>query len=511
MCLNKRKIRNPYTGRHLYVDCGKCEACQQKRANANANKIRLHHEALSDKYVPLFIHLTYCNECVPYILRSDLFRVLGDPGCDHLPVYRDFERRLSRRSTGRRRRKYAMVFHHHDPYIGDLGLANEKGKSYLPDEFDIDGIPDLEDTFHPRMTTRSMAGKIGVCWTPDIQNFFKKLERYANRNGLPCDYSYYWCYEYGGEKLRPHWHVLLWCRRGHEAAFKTAVLASWSYAFRYVTERRLEVAVDPAGYVASYVNKSHDFPSLLASHPFRQRSSKSRGFATHLREFSLDKILEKVRDGDLTYIRRVFSNGSPVDISSPYPSFVIRWYFPLYKGFSRFTNSEILELGRYSSRFSGEGLRQYPQEDFYRQLEQLYFHKHPLQATVDNSIYDSLIDECRAIWNKAASLNMSLQEYLEWYVRTWTCQKSTLLKYSWRNRDLYDSWFAYDNIEDYFTGDVRNDSLDDLLSQMSYDFTYVLDPNDFPQNVAEHERLISTFQRHQLKHGVNKVFYKIEN
>ena len=72
MCTHKHKIRNPYTHREMWVDCGKCDACKQKRANVRANQIRLHNNGLSKDYYPWFFHLTYLNECVPYVRRDDV-------------------------------------------------------------------------------------------------------------------------------------------------------------------------------------------------------------------------------------------------------------------------------------------------------------------------------------------------------------------------------------------------------------------------------------------------------
>ena len=100
MCTHKHKIRNPYSHREMWVDCGKCDACKQRRANARANQIRLHNNGLSKDYYPWFFHLTYLNECVLYVRRDDIRKyneqlslgVAPDP----VPVYRDYDRSYRR-------------------------------------------------------------------------------------------------------------------------------------------------------------------------------------------------------------------------------------------------------------------------------------------------------------------------------------------------------------------------------------------------------------------------------
>lgn len=517
MCRFRHKVVNPYTHRELYVDCGCCDACKQKKANKVAKRISLHQYGMSRYMVPLFVHLTYLNECVPYVLRSDLEKIANGHHLVSIPVYRDYDRGLFRASDKCSKRRYFFGFRKRlDPHIFDISLFNEKGIPYLKeDTYDLSNLPDLQDTYHPRWTTLPMTGKIGIVYTKDIQNFFKKLNIYAKRKHLPQNTSYHWCYEYGGEKLRPHFHLLLWVPRGYEAAFKSAVLACWSYAFRDLISKKIQVAIDPAGYVASYVSKSSDFPAILAERPFRQRYSESKGFASTLRDFRLSAILDKVRKGDLTFNRRIFSNGTPVDISSPYPSFIISRYFPKFKGFSRITNDEIRRLYQWSDFAPGDdGESPQSQHDadilthslLHCNLKSLFSVHHP------DVLFDDFDNDLSSLaWSllrKSHSLNMDLKTYLDTYADTWTCHKSTLLKFQFKNINPFDSWYMYDNIEDYYNGDILNYSLDDLMKITPNDFVYVLDPNDFPNNIAEDERLVSEFNNRTHQHNMNNAFFK---
>lgn len=88
MCLYKRYIKNPYTGKDVFVKCGHCNACLQEKAARRTSRIR---NNVSSGQTALFVTLTYANMFVPYVRRSDLksfeFTV---------PVYRDASIRRNR-------------------------------------------------------------------------------------------------------------------------------------------------------------------------------------------------------------------------------------------------------------------------------------------------------------------------------------------------------------------------------------------------------------------------------
>ena len=69
MCTNCRYIFNRYIRKSILVPCGKCEACQQDKANKRAQRIR---NNVQDGMLTLFATFTYANDYLPYILRSDL-------------------------------------------------------------------------------------------------------------------------------------------------------------------------------------------------------------------------------------------------------------------------------------------------------------------------------------------------------------------------------------------------------------------------------------------------------
>ena len=79
MCTHCRYVFNRYSRRHVLVKCGKCDACKQEKAIARANRIR---NNLTYGKIALFITLTYANDYVPFVYRSDLI------GYGDLNVYR---------------------------------------------------------------------------------------------------------------------------------------------------------------------------------------------------------------------------------------------------------------------------------------------------------------------------------------------------------------------------------------------------------------------------------------
>ena len=80
MCTNSRFIWNPYARKKILVKCGKCDACKQEKALARSTRIR---NNVTSGTIALFITLTYTNDYVPYVKKSDLFSKPVD-----LPVYR---------------------------------------------------------------------------------------------------------------------------------------------------------------------------------------------------------------------------------------------------------------------------------------------------------------------------------------------------------------------------------------------------------------------------------------
>lgn len=494
MCTHKRLVTNKYTGRSLYADCGKCPACRQAKADKQASRIRSHVDKNSG-FVFLFAHLTYLNECVPYIRKSEL---LDHP--TYAQVYRDYDRRFVQENDNLVLKYFPMS----EP-LTEVEFIDSDGNPTLSID-SISSAPTLQNSYHKRPTSTDMSDKIGIIYYPDVQNFFKKFKIYLKRNfkfSEKYDYKvhFYSASEYGGEKFRPHFHLLICCRPQDLATFKSAVVKSWSYAYRFVTESRLEQAIDAASYVASYINKSQSFPKIFEEHSIRQRHSFSQGFGCNLRAFSLDKILENARRGDMRYYRSVNIQGIPLVLPFVYPKYVISRYFPKYKGFSRLSNGTIqwlLSDASFVQSDSSEKLRNEIYEKLIlccRNYRDLVYFKEDL-----HKISVSLV-------NKIMLSGMSPRDYGIAYTKVWTCYYSTLYRSLLENANVFQQWQCYDNIADYFSGDVSSPSLDDLMLVTPSSFHYETDVNKFYRNVQDTERLEHDYQSKLLQHEVNSAAY----
>lgn len=314
MCRYTRLVRNRYTNKVVRVSCGKCPSCLQQKANARAARIRNHADA---GLVYLFVTLTYLNEFVPYIRKSELL--------------------LNRTSVNVYR---------------DKSVRSYRGKFFVNDtvkvitEFDFsDGDFVNQDIMKCMSLRRYDSDKVGVCLYSDVQDFFKRLRiNLIRKHGYYKRISYYGCTEYGPITKRPHCHLLIQCESNDVEVLRTAIVESWPYADKLRTYNYVEVARDAASYLASYVNCSNSLPKVLQVDSVRQKHSYSKGFGVSKQYFSLSSILEKARGGDLSYSVGTFKDGVPIVDKLPVPKYVINRFFPKFKGYSLLSDSEIRKL-----------------------------------------------------------------------------------------------------------------------------------------------------------------------
>lgn len=491
MCLNRSLVFNKFTGRSLYRPCGKCEACRQQKAEKQASRIRSHHP---EGFVPLFIHLTYLNECCPYILKSELMK---HPS--YANVYRDYDRRYVPEGKHQVLKYFRMT----EP-LGQVEFLDKEGYTTLSAD-KIFNAPTLTPTLHPRPTTLPTDDKIGVIWYNDVQNFFKKFKINMKRLfnfSEKYDYKihFYSCSEYGEERYRPHFHLLVWCKRKDIKKFERAVLKSWTFAYYYITKRRLEIAIDAASYVASYINKSASFPPIFEEHSIKQKHSFSQGFGCALDSFSLDKVLESVRRGQLVYNRRLTIEGHPASMSFVYPKYVISRYFPKFKGYMRLSNGSLHWIFNNDTQLQSdslEGIRNEISEKLKiacREIDSLILFK--------EDIHDIVV----SLTNKALLCGYStMRDYIHAFTSVWNCYASTLYRYSLEPLSVSEQWQYYDNIGDYLEGSVSSISLDQLMFNMPKDFHYETDLNKFYDNVREHSRLERKYFDRLVQRSVNEA------
>lgn len=454
MCTNNKWITNKYTGARVYAKCGKCKACQQEKAAMRANRIRYN---LADGQLCIMVTLTYANDCCPYILIDDL---KNHPYGDGISVYRD----TVCRAYYNRRLQKVCIKRKHERVVLDTCFI---------DDFDFTGCKCLRHT-----NTR-----IGIAFYNDFQKYIERLrtnikryaERIQNRTGEFIDtrFSYFATSEYGEKSLRPHFHVLLFIPARSLDAFRHVHFESWPYDNRGAQSRAFEVAFDPAGYCASYVNCGADFPQLLKARSFKARHSYSQGFGMAYSALSLDKILAYANTTTFTYRSEKNTPEGKIEFDIPVPSYVINRYFPKFKGFSDLTDIEIYYVIKNAFRL--------PQHDFYirsakaigyntsvhydwQRMVVSFNEVDDLPIFADVPLYNVYKkDDTLAIWtrlrnsfqrwcmiNNCSPADNSAQDtYINQFIYVWRRYYICTLR-RWYDDDTQDVSEKYDNVLDYY-------------------------------------------------------------
>ena len=327
MCTHCRYIFNPYSRKNVLVRCGHCDACKQEAAAKRAIRIR---NNVTDGTVALFVTLTYSNNYVPYVLRSDL-----ESNDFEINVYRNADvRYVYDRHSDLTRLKYDFGTH---PIARTyVSLLVRSTCVEVPNKYSTSALPSLNGLGH---------NYIGVPYYPDIQQFYKRLRSYLERDyHYEKSFSYFTCSELGGHSYRPHFHALIFIPRAYESTFRAAIVKAWPYADRRRTAKFIEIARDAASYVSSYVNSGADLPALFEEDMFKQKHSASKNFGVVLDCFSLRKVLEKIDSGDLVYYCRKKFDGITDVHRLPIPKYVLYRYFPICKGFSWLSSSQLRSI-----------------------------------------------------------------------------------------------------------------------------------------------------------------------
>lgn len=464
MCTNLKSIYNRYIKRTLLVDCGKCPACQQQKANARANRIR---NTLEPGQICLFVTLTYKNCFCPYIDIRELSEGIN------------LDVRLYRDAFGRRQR---------------VGVGSSYTQSFVSSlrRHTIDEIPFLEvsrkDFSCSKTSLRHLSGypsyKVGICWYPDVQNFYKRLRQNLRRKYNFYDsFKFFSCCEYGSYTQRPHFHLLIYIPSFAEQVFRDAIVESWPYADCHRTRDFIEVARDCASYVSSYVNGNGCFSKVLTNPYTKQRHSYSHGFGMSNPEFNLTKIQEKVRRGTLAYSRKAVIDGVPTEFDVPIPKYVINRYFPWAKGFSRLSLDSLAKLLSCPERILQSGYL-----DF-REFSEIAY-------TLDD--YWKICTALNNSYERYRSITgASRIDYVIDFLATWRCYHSTILKWSYLEVCSSLDWLCfYDNISEFSFNPDMSLSLSECFSTYCIDVSRaVTDPNKLPSRVNRSYILTEKYRR----------------
>lgn len=424
--------------------------------------------------ISLFITLTYAPKFLPYVKPSEV-----KPNMAILNIYRDYDVRKVRKTK-------------------DYKIGYEYTKREEPLET-IDCFS--EKLFHngsrlPR--AHGSRNKVGVLFFKDVQDFCKRLERNLFRTyGIRgSSYKMFKVSEYGETFYRPHFHILLHLPSALLSEFWSAIRASWPYDNQGL-DRQIEVAKNASTYVSRYVNRGTDFPKFFENKPFRPKSSFSKGFGLANKALSLPSILSAADRGLGTFHTIVSKDGVQTSIDLFFPGYALDRYFVKFKGYSRLTFSQILQLVRCPRRIYtiGQSLgytidEKSGRDDFKRFLSlfRLRFGRFCRESQITGRQSD-------------------LEYWFAWYYyKVWKVRSSCVYRHLFDDvLSKVDSLECYDNLDD-----VRNNDISSDLLSTARQHPGISDPNLFTRTRVRSLRLESDFHSHLKRKKVTNAAYRAE-
>lgn len=505
MCVNQRWITNPITKRRFLINCGKCEACQQEKAQKRTLRINLETKYnVPHGYTTLFVTLTYDNNHIPFILQKDYDSFVSGLSSE-IPVYRfSFKQLCSSKRVVRTLERIDCFGNYTMSNSSKLGISSNSN-GYLENMLFQHGSDCFSKENNKFVYLRKMVynngtksfsnidGCIGVLYYEDFKLFMKRyLINIKRHYGIKDKISFFVCGEYGPTTLRPHFHVLLHVPTRFVDYCKRAVVESWK--FDNISQRekfRKQVKVADTGvssYVSSYVNCSVNLPFFFKTYRyFRQQHRTSQYYGVRSSYCQLPSLLEMSQKQQFTFERIVSIGGSQTLVSSPMPAYPISRYFPRFKGFSRLTGYEIYVL--------------------LSQPQNFYLYRKTLDYT-DEDIHRIVVSLRNHYIRYCECLDLPLNDYtlynyaIDFYA-VWRSYYSFLLKLSYDCvKTSFDLLHHFVNWSDYIWD---NPFISDLIE--SSDFELVTDPNNFVSNLSNHYYLLSLYENYNKSRKVKNLVY----
>lgn len=291
-CSHPQRVKNKYTGDFVWVPCGKCAKCRNRKAAYYSSLLEA--EASQHPY-NLFVTLTYNDRFLPVLTYAD-FVQRGD--CSQFTYV-----------SSRERDSISIPF-------TDFFPDDKK------DEYDIADINYLQD--------RLENGGLPYASWSDIELFLKRLNKYFFDNVTHTyqNFRYWIVSELGSTTFRPHFHGIFFVDNQRCAEkFADAVSACWEYRFSGKNALPLGktdcqfVASSAYSYVAQYVGKSDDLPYVYENRQIRPNYRCSRrpfiGTFTHrseddkelVNQSSVETYVSRKKDGQFRFINVPLQQG----------------------------------------------------------------------------------------------------------------------------------------------------------------------------------------------------------
>lgn len=472
MCVNKKLITNPYTKERLFVNCGKCSACLQQKANHRAFIID-NNERCDE--LTLFVTLTYSNDFLPYFRKSDIEQ-------GKFIVYRQKQIRFTR----------PLGVPRNQPYLSVPKIINtdETILEDFTDQIQFDDLTDLDCFQIPKNIDDT--DKVSVIYYKDIQLFFKRLRQTLSRTyNYTKRFTYFSCAEYGSKSKRAHFHLLITVPNSAVSTFKAAITKAWPFSSSYVTRRGIEIAHNASGYVASYVNCHSTLQPFFSQNHIKQNHSYSHHYGVGRKDFNFHKVLSSVESGNLHYLDKRNVNGALSLVTLPIPKYVISRFFPRFKGIKKLSDSQIYDIIVKPSKLS-----EYNDE---KELNLTPENLHNITVMLENKV------------RFASERNVNRYDYAYYYVKAWNTYASNLYKDMFLDvvasdkstmAQLYDNISLFQEKGFYHIAPTLRSYFPTSYRKLN------LSPNLYNQNVIKSQVLLEQFYFKDKSKRVNAEIYE---
>lgn len=221
-CLNPIKAKH---GKMAYYPCGKCIACQLKKANNNSQQTWF--EFHGEKTYPLFVLLTYNNTNIPLCQCS------------------------YKRNPHKRNDKYYYSVRITDTLDGEILFDSELSEFNLKTIYRHAKRENINQVLK-RFNAKSGTFLFSRVRQYDLQLFHKRLRRNLDKEGLQS-YRFGACSEYGPTTNRPHYHIILFCKdEVHRLKVSRLINQSWKLGY---ANSKLYSGTG-CNYISSYITSS---------------------------------------------------------------------------------------------------------------------------------------------------------------------------------------------------------------------------------------------------------------
>lgn len=328
-CKNPQRIYNKYSNEFVWVPCGKCSICKNRRS-AHYTEL-LERERSQHKYC-FFVTLTYSDNCLPVLSTGD---------------FCEYDSRLDCEFVSSRSRDGICI-----PYNGLFPSDKfwKNSDDSCPDDMysqaDIDFFNSWIDF-----------GGLPIVSKSDVQLFLKRLNKFIHDHVTHQfkNFRYFGVSEYGSTTFRGHYHFIFYCDNTELAnRFSECVSSCWKFG---ISDCQL-VENSACGYVAQYINKSADMPYVYKHKLLRPFFLCSRnpfiGTFTQCPEIDREIVDNSVVS---TFVRE--KKDSPSFVNVPLQQSYQNKLFPKCPSYCTVSDNVRTQLYSISSRFPAKDLRSF--------------------------------------------------------------------------------------------------------------------------------------------------------